>query len=685
MDKQPSRKALMQRIAALEAELQKLRLDQESTCPDIEFSLADFENAADGICVCHAIDTPPYIQFTFWNRKMVDLTGYQVEEINRKGWYQSVYPDPEIQAKAVERMAQMREGVDLEAEEWEITRSDGQNRTLRISTSVMNHSDGITHVLAIMHDVTELKRSEMFLRKERLELERTVARQSDSLAHADRALKARDSRYRALFEIANDALFIENDRDEILDVNQKACDLLGYSREELLSMRVADIQAPECRGEPGRVLINENTDHQEKPFETLDLHKDGTRIPVEVTNNRLEEAGLFLSIVRDIRERKQMEKEQLQMEKLQSLGVLAGGIAHDFNNFLTCIIGNLSLAKLDTQLGHPVLRALDEMEKAAIRAKDLTQQLLTFSKGGAPIKHAANISDLVRESARFALRGSNVQCKLDFEDGLRPADIDEGQITQVLHNLIINADQAMPDGGIIFIGGTNESLSADNRYTVNPGEYIKLSIRDQGVGIQPEYLKRVFDPYFTTKQKGSGLGLAVAYSIIAKHDGHLTVESKAGEGTTFTILLPVSQSPRMASTEENNGLLLGSGRILVMDDEKFIRDLAAVMLKNLGYHVTLAESGETALEIYRNALKSGKVFDAVVLDLTVPGGMGGKETVQKLISLDPNITAIVSSGYSSDPVMADYSKYGFCAAVKKPYQIEDMSRVLHEVVRAKSG
>jgi len=682
MDKQPSRKELMQRIAALEA---KLQLDQEITCRDIEFSLADFENAADGICVCHAIDAPPFIRFTFWNRKMVDLTGYQVKEINRNGWYQSVYPDPEIQAKAVERMAQMREGVDLEAEEWEITRSDGQNRTLRISTSVMNHGDGIPHVMAVMHDVTELKRAEMSYRKVRQDLERTVARQTSSLAYADQALKACDSRYRALFEIANDALFIENDRDEILDVNQKACDLLGYSREELLSMLVADIQAPECRGESGRVLINENTDHQEKPLETMDLHKDGTRIPVEVTNNRLEEAGLFLSIVRDIRDRKQMEEKQVQLEKLQSLGVLAGGIAHDFNNFLTGIIGNLSLANLETQPGHPVLRALNEMEKAAIRAKELTQQLLTFSKGGAPIKHAANIFDLVRESAQFALRGSNVQYKLDFEDRMRSADIDEGQIAQVLHNLLINADQAMPDGGVIFIRGTNASLSADNPYTLKPGEYIKLSIRDHGVGIPPEHLKRVFDPYFTTKQKGSGLGLAVTYSIVAKHDGQITAESKAGEGTTFTILLPASRSSQITRTEKNDGLHLGSGRILVMDDENIIRDLAAVMLKNLGYHVTLAESGEMAVAIYRDALESDKFFDAVVLDLTVPGGMGGKETVQKLISLDPNVTAIVSSGYSNDPVMADYTKYGFSAAVKKPYQIQDMSRVLHEVVRAKSG
>ena len=684
MDKQPSPKALSQRIAALEAELQELRNNQETTCPTAEFTLADFENAADGICVCHAIGTPPYIRFTFWNHQMVELTGYRIEEINDNGWYQSVYPDPEIQAKAIERMAQMHKGVDLEAEEWMITRSDGKKRNLRISTSVMNPRDGIPRIMAIMHDITEFKQAQRTLRKERQDLKRTLARQSTSLAHADRALKASDTRYRALFEIAGDALFIENEHDEIVDVNQKACDLLGYSREELLSMTVADIQAPECRGKTGGILIKEVAEHHGKPFEAIDLHKNGTRIPVEVTNTRLEEAGLYLSIVRDIRDRKHMEKELLKIEKLQSLGVLAGGIAHDFNNFLTAIIGNLSLAKLKVPSDSPVSRTLNEIEKAAFRAKDLTQQLLTFSKGGAPVKQTANIADLVRESAQFALRGSNVKCNLELDDGLQTADIDEGQIAQVLHNLIINADQAMPDGGIVIIRGTNVPLTADNPYALNPGAYVKLSLKDHGVGIQPDLLKRVFDPYFTTKQKGSGLGLAVAYSIIAKHDGQLTVESRSGEGTTFTILLPASQCPRAVCVKEQNKLLFGGGRILLMDDEELIRDLAAVMLKEMGYDVTLAECGESAVAVYRDALESGKAFDAVILDLTVPGGMGGKETVQKLLDLDPNVRAIVSSGYSNDPVMANYSKYDFCAAVKKPYQIQDMDRVLNAVVHAQS-
>jgi PAS domain S-box-containing protein len=386
-------------------------------------------------------------------------------------------------------------------------------------------------------------------------------------------------------------------------------------------------------------------------------------------------------VFRDTTERQRMEKELLKMEKLQSLGVLAGGIAHDFNNFLTGIIGNLSLAKLDMPLGHPVDRALGEMKKAALRAKDLTQQLLTFSKGGAPVKRLTRIDDLVRESAQFALRGSNVRCEFLIDDDLRPAAIDGGQIAQVVHNLMINADQAMPDGGVVAIRGQNIALAHANSYALDPGDYVQLTLRDQGTGIPKAYLKKVFDPYFTTKQKGSGLGLAVAYSIIARHDGQLTVDSTLGEGTTFTLLLPASQRAQTANRQAPEGLMTGSGCILVMDDEDFIRELVARMLPQMGYEVALAKDGQQALALYREAIEAGRPFDAVILDLTIPGGMGGKETLRQLADVDPHVRAIVSSGYSNDPVMANHTNHGFRAAVKKPYLVQEMSRVLHNVIK----
>ncbi len=386
-------------------------------------------------------------------------------------------------------------------------------------------------------------------------------------------------------------------------------------------------------------------------------------------------------VFRDTTERDRMEKELLKMEKLQSLGVLAGGIAHDFNNFLTGIVGNLSLANLELQSGNPIDRPLEEMEKAALRAKELTQQLLTFSKGGEPVKHTADIAGLVREAVQFALRGSNVRSDLRIDEDLRYADIDEGQIVQVLHNLVLNADQAMPEGGTITLRGINVALSLDNPYALPPGDYIKLSIEDQGMGIRPDHQKKVFDPYFTTKHKGSGLGLAVAYSVITKHDGRLTVDSRLGGGTTFTIFLPASDKPLKPAAENQYLPFKGSGSVLVMDDEDFIRDLAQRMLAAMGYRAVVVPDGQSALDRYRQAQNEGDPFDMVILDLTVPGGMGGEETLQHLRELDPEVRAIVSSGYANDPIMAHYQEYGFCGAVKKPYLLKDIHHTLTEVLK----
>ncbi len=1054
MEKQSTREALIQRIADLEAELLVCRNRPERTCTSGAFGLADIDHAADGVCICHAIDTFPYVQFSFWNRRMVELTGYGLEEINRKGWYQSVYPDPDIQAKAMGRMAAMREGIHLEAETWEITRVDGINCSLRISTSALDHGDGKPHVLAIMHDVTQSKRDEEALKR--------------ALANADQALKTSDEKYRNLFENAGDAIFIHDLDGNVIDANQKALALFGYDKPELLSTKIPSLHPKEAL-EQSKGAFQAITRDGDVRFEIDFINKSGEVIPTEVTSSIFNINGrtVIQGIVRDIRERKlaeqarretyaiiekspvvaflwrnetewpvefvtrnvgrifgysdtdflsgrilfskvvhpddiervahevatysqepgrtafvhepyrivaangsvrwvndqtfirrahtgtithfqgivedittrvvaeqalreseakfsrifqmnpdtviitrladgvildvndsfrkatgysreevigrnsvaelplwtdpkerrkyvgeilrkgaardmelyfrikngslrlgsvcgaiveisgercilgtirditeerqaanqlaeekerlavtvrsigdavittdregrialmnpiaedltgwreaeaigrplmgvfrivnertgepcanpvdrvlssrqivglanhtilvardgrehiiadsgapildlqgdiigavlvfrditgqqRIEEELLKMEKLKSLGVLAGGIAHDFNNFLTGIIGNLSLAKLDVQPGNPVSRALGEMEKAAVRAKDLTQQLLTFSKGGEPVKHTTHIGDLVRESAQFALHGSNVRCTFSIDEGLQPADVDDGQITQVVHNLIINADQAMPNGGTMSIQGINVTLPPDNSYALEPGNHIQLSIQDEGIGIHPEHLKKIFDPYFTTKQKGSGLGLAVAYSIIAKHDGQLTVDSTFGQGTTFTILLPASEGTHVIDTRETKGLISGHGRILVMDDEDFIRELVSVMLPKMGYDVVLAQDGQAAVDIYKEELEAGNTFDAVILDLTVPGGMGGKETARQLRALDPNVRAIVSSGYSNDPVMANHASYGFCGAVKKPYLIQDMSQLLNAVIK----
>jgi len=346
---------------------------------------------------------------------------------------------------------------------------------------------------------------------------------------------------------------------------------------------------------------------------------------------------------------------------------------------LSGIIGNLSLAKAEIDPADTIFSRLEGMERAALLAKNLTQQLLTFSKGGDPIKHPTQLTNLIQESAIFALRGSNLRCEFTFQPDLFSSEVDEGQISQVIHNLVLNAVQAMPDGGVIQVRGENIHLPRNNELALTEGEYVKLTIQDQGTGIKRQDIKRVFDPYFTTKAKGSGLGLTVVYAVIDKHKGRITVDSESGSGTRFSIYLPaipgMTQAPEAAERPIPPG-----GKILVMDDEDFIQEVASEMLKRMGYTATPAKSGDEAIRAYQEALESGRGFDAVILDLTVPGGMGGKETMQVLLKLDRDVKAIVSSGYSNDPVMSNYSLYGFRNALKKPYRMGEMTEALNSIL-----
>jgi CheY-like chemotaxis protein len=375
-----------------------------------------------------------------------------------------------------------------------------------------------------------------------------------------------------------------------------------------------------------------------------------------------------------------MEEEVLKSEKLESIGVLAGGIAHDFNNILAAIMGNVSLVKMRTGLDNKGRELLGEVEKAAARATALTKQLLTFSKGGAPVKKMASIPEIIRESASFALRGSNTRCSFDIPKDVWSTEVDEGQISHVFHNLIINADQAMPRGGIIEIAVRNEQVRRRDERPLDPGRYLHISVHDQGNGIPEEYLSKIFDPYFSTKHRGSGLGLATVYSIVKKHNGHVSVESQLGRGTAFHIYLPATHRGVSVSSPAEPVAVSGSGRVLVMDDEKMIRDLTVEMLESLGYEADAARDGAEAIERYRDAMKSGKPYAAVILDLTVPGGMGGQDAMRELLAIDPKVRGVVSSGYSADPVLSEYSKYGFSNVAAKPYHMEEISRVIHEVI-----
>jgi two-component system, cell cycle sensor histidine kinase and response regulator CckA len=388
----------------------------------------------------------------------------------------------------------------------------------------------------------------------------------------------------------------------------------------------------------------------------------------------------FWLLKRDSTESHRMKDQSFRAQKLESLGILAGGIAHDFNNSLTAILGNINLAKLRATSGDPLFQRLVEAERACSRAKSLTDQLLTFAKGGMPVKRVGSVASLLKEAVAFALRGSNVGCEFSIPPDLWPVEFDEGQMSQVINNLIINACQAMPDGGNMTVNAENVVAPEQNAASSHHGRYVKISIADCGAGIPAEHLERIFDPYFTTKKKGSGLGLATSYSIIRSHGGWMEVESELGTGSTFHIHLPASEREFCSRDCGAAALRGGKGRILIMEDEPMVREVAEEMLSLMGYEVEGVRDGAEAIDVYKRAMTEARPFAAVIMNLTVPGGMGGKEAVCELLKIDPHTRAIVSSGYANDPVMESFAGYGFKGVVSKPYNLDDLNAVLHDVV-----
>lgn len=376
-----------------------------------------------------------------------------------------------------------------------------------------------------------------------------------------------------------------------------------------------------------------------------------------------------LVIFQDITTRKREESLRIQQSKLDSVGLLAGGIAHDFNNILTVISGGVSISLLDVEQDSEAAEILDDIESSVHRARQLTQQLLTFSKGGSPVRESASIADLIHESMQFALRGSNVRSEVSIADDLWPVLIDSGQINQVLNNLVINADQAMKRGGLLLVTAQNCDMTNE----------VRLTFSDEGEGIPAEFLDRIFDPYFTTKSEGNGLGLASSHAIIRKHGGSLNVHSVVGKGTTFVISLPRSTDipppPPLLHSEPTRG----KGRILVMDDEAPIRTLARRMLQRLGYQCVTAAGGSEAIKIYKHELLSGRKFQGIIMDLTIPGGLGGKEALETIRKFDPNVCAIASSGYSNAPVLSEFQSHGFVGILPKPYNIRELSSALENL------
>ncbi len=537
----------------------------------------------------------------------------------------------------------------------------------------------------IMHSQDALERRVEERTHELRDAYENLLREIDDRKHAEKALKDSEETFRGLTESTSDWIWAINEYGTYTYSSPKIMDLLGYKPEEVIGKRPFDFMPPE---EAWRIsqLLQPMMDSRE-PIRSLlnaNLHKDGhvvlietSAVPVFDTDQTFKG---YRGIDRDVTERKKLEEELLKSQKLESIGILAGGIAHDFNNILTAILTYISLANMDAPGGSKMSKRLTEAERATLRARDLTQQLLTFSRGGQPVMTTLFLSGLIKDSAGFVLRGSKVRAEFSIPEDLWAVEADEGQMSQVIHNIVINAGQAMPDGGTVEISGQNSIVEEDSGLPLEKGKYVKITVRDHGHGIRDEILPRIFDPYFTTKEKGSGLGLAVTYSIVKNHGGHLTVESMEGSGTTFTIYIPASEKDFLMRTPKPETIEAGSGRILVMDDQEIVLDAAGEILRNLGYEVKICRDGSEALRLFTRAKETGCPFDAVIMDLTIPGGMGGKETMQRLLEIDPDVKAIVSSGYSNNPIMSRFMEYGFKEVMAKPYKITDVSSKLRKVL-----
>jgi len=591
------------------------------------------------------------------------------------GYFTKPYDDKYLISKIEALLTASRQEEGVETKELEVkfageryVITSGRRQILNFLLSTYENAVQQNHDLILMH-------RELHVLNEQLE-NRVVERTEQ--------LQASEANFRALANNANDGILITaGSGGDTVYANRRIAEMTGWSIEELLKKSMRDYVAPDTFPDEIK-LYSQILEGMPCPnhCEVTISQKKGAAIPVEMTVSKTlwHNQPAVITIIRDITERKKRDEEFIRACKLKSLSTLAGGIAHDFNNLLTGILGNASIAKTFVNPGDKLHKIMTDLENTSLRAKDLTQQLLTFAKGGAPVKKTVSIAKLLRDSATLVLSGSNVKCDFAIANDLWPVEVDEGQIAQVIHNLIINAKQAMPDGGTIQVSAENFALSAENNPFVKNGKYVKITVKDTGIGIQEEHLPKIFDPYFTTKEEGSGLGLATAYSIIKNHAGYIMAESAAGVGTTFYIHLPASKKEidRVEAVEEK--LVSGKEKILVMDDDDIIRDVAGKMLTKLGYEVDFARDGSEAIELYKKSKNSGRPFDVVIIDLTIPGGMGGRETMQKLFEVDPYVKAIVSSGYSDDAVMSNYTNYNFKGVIAKPYRIEELSRTVHSVL-----
>lgn len=605
-------------------------------------------------------DTEGIIKFS--NSAYTRLTGYDLQELSRM----SVL---DILPTEVDRREFIRYGKKILKNEpspqtWfgRITKKNKQIFDVQVDWNYRRDDSGkLIGFMTIYTDITDRKR-------------------------AEEALRESEEKYRLVVEHASEGIVIFQD-SLVQYANPRLLEITGYSEYEIISTPWRSLVHREDIGSAGRYCDSVELGTPVSDYVVARIvTKDGMAKWVRVSAVHIlwQGAPATLSFVTDVTETKKMEEDLINIEKLESIGMLAGGIAHDFNNLLTAILGNISLARMGLTPEDRRSLTLEEAEKACHRARGLTQQLLAFSKGGAPIKRAIHLETLVRETCEFCVRGTNCMSIVNSVADAWMVEADPGQLGQVFTNLFINACQAMPTGGTIETIIENVTLKESDGLALQEGRYVRVSVRDSGSGISPQHQSKIFAPYFSTKPKGSGLGLAAAYAVVRNHDGLITVESLPGAGATFRVYLPASlpqPQERLQTLEPVGEEVEQFGKVLVMDDDEAIRSLVADLLSMMGYEIAVARDGTECIALYEAALAEGAPYSVVILDLTVPGGMGGEEAIKRLLEIDPSVTAIVSSGYSDAPIMSEYRRYGFRGVISKPYDVNELLAVLEAVRR----
>ncbi len=613
-----------------------------------------FENAQVGI-----YRTTPDGEIVLANPAIVQLLGYESlddlreRDLEREGYH------PRYAREQYKRLLE-RDGVVSGFEAIWRTR-DGRRIHVRENASAIHDDDGnIVAYEGTVEDISQRKQYEQDLHAEKERLDITLG----SIAEA----------------------VIATDTEGLVSLmNDLAETLTGWPRAEALGqnmgvvLRLSREETREWFGNLARMVLDtgEVWDLADSAILTS---RDGTEKVVTWSMAPIQDSHAGVSgvvfVLRDISERRRLERELARIEKLEAVGLLAGGIAHDFNNLLTSVLGNLTLAKLRSEPGSEAVQRLVAAEEALTSARGLTQQLLTFARGGSPVKESVQVGDRVRETVALALRGTRSTARVDVDDDLPAAEADLDQLGRALANLVINADEAVPVGGEIRVAASKVSLTDSSVLPLSPGEYVCVTVADDGPGIPGEDLPRIFDPFFSTKEGRTGLGLAISHSIVNNHGGHIEVVSAAGAGAEFRVYLPAVEIETPVEIPEPTS----GGRVLVMDDEPMICEILGEALPMFGYEVEFARDGRAAVERYREAMGTPDAFDAVIMDLRIQGGMGGEEAIQRLRQIAPDVRAIVSSGYSDDPIMANHADHGFQAVLRKPYKIMELRDVLAGVL-----